>query len=391
MRLFKTPRTSKRQNPRRILIGTTLALLAFSIALDTNVSARARKHPIDPDLLEKAKAGDPDAEFRVASTFAHRRRLVEAHAWYLKAAQGGIASAMTIVATDFETGRGVHHDAAQAFNWYQKAAETGDPFSVMNVGRMYENGLGTKRDFSQAAEWYTKAADAGNLNAQIDLANLYENRIKDDAKAVEWYEKAAQRGDIQSQYRFALHLLEGSGIPQDTKKAMGLLNLAALRGDSQSQFKLGQLYENGGLVKTENGGLMKTENSELAKTAEKPDANPPAASDTGGIPKDMTEALFWYRLAAGRSNVAAQAHLGSIYENGEGVPQDFFSAYYWTILAFDSAVSQHDTSDAKTLEIDRDRIAAHLKPPELPLIEMKAKEWLASQNPKVESNPAPAH
>lgn len=45
------------------------------------------------------------------------------------------------------------------------------------------------------------------------------------------------------------------------------------------------------------------------------------------------EPLFWLRAAALRGDAPAQASLGAVYLNGDGVPQDFLEAYAWYALA----------------------------------------------------------
>ncbi len=52
-----------------------------------------------------------------------------------------------------------------------------------------------------------------------------------------------------------------------------------------------------------------------------------------GVPQDFAEAAKWYRLLAEQGDALAQTNLGSIYANGEGVPQDFVSAYMWWNVA----------------------------------------------------------
>ena len=54
-----------------------------------------------------------------------------------------------------------------------------------------------------------------------------------------------------------------------------------------------------------------------------------------GVPQDFKEAVRWYRLAADQGNAVAQSNLGFMYGNGRGVPQDFKEAVRWYRLAAD--------------------------------------------------------
>ena len=52
-----------------------------------------------------------------------------------------------------------------------------------------------------------------------------------------------------------------------------------------------------------------------------------------GVPKDLVQAVFWYRKSAEQGNAVAQNSLGAMYENGNGVPKDLVIAYMWKNLA----------------------------------------------------------
>jgi TPR repeat protein len=52
-----------------------------------------------------------------------------------------------------------------------------------------------------------------------------------------------------------------------------------------------------------------------------------------GVRQDFEEAVKWYRLAAAQGNTPAQYSLGLAYEKGQGVPQDFEEAVKWYRLA----------------------------------------------------------
>lgn len=48
-----------------------------------------------------------------------------------------------------------------------------------------------------------------------------------------------------------------------------------------------------------------------------------------GVPQDEAEAVRWFRLAANQGDATAQFILGVMYHNGEGVPQDATKAVRW--------------------------------------------------------------
>ncbi|MEE9250825.1 MAG: tetratricopeptide repeat-containing serine protease family protein [Alphaproteobacteria bacterium] len=48
-----------------------------------------------------------------------------------------------------------------------------------------------------------------------------------------------------------------------------------------------------------------------------------------GVPQDYAEAAKWYRMAADQGVAAAQLNLGGLYARGEGVPQNYAEAVKW--------------------------------------------------------------
>ena len=52
-----------------------------------------------------------------------------------------------------------------------------------------------------------------------------------------------------------------------------------------------------------------------------------------GVPQDYKEAVKWYLLAAQQGDAKAQSKLGSMYDIGLGVPQDYLEAVKWWQLA----------------------------------------------------------
>ena len=52
-----------------------------------------------------------------------------------------------------------------------------------------------------------------------------------------------------------------------------------------------------------------------------------------GLPQDYKTAVKWYRLAAKQGYASAQYNLGWMYKNGDGVPQDYKTAVKWYSLA----------------------------------------------------------
>jgi TPR repeat protein len=88
---------------------------------------------------------------------------------------------------------------------------------------------------------------------------------------------------------------------------------------------------------------------------------------------------------AEKSNDAAQAKLGLMYEIGKGVPQDYVQAYLWFDLAasqtfsgvgpFAVATSGIESAFHQAAAKARDRVAAKMTPEELAETQKLAREW----------------
>ena len=86
-----------------------------------------------------------------------------------------------------------------------------------------------------------------------------------------------------------------------------------------------------------------------------------------GVPQDDKEAARWYRLAAEQGYAKAQSSLGLMYEYGEGVPQDDVQARMWLNLA----AAQGD----ELARIHRDRMTRQMTPVQLAEARRLTREW----------------
>ena len=83
-----------------------------------------------------------------------------------------------------------------------------------------------------------------------------------------------------------------------------------------------------------------------------------------GVPQNYAEAMRWYRLAAEQGHAEAQGTLGIMYGTGEGVPQDYAEAVRWYELAAEQglASAQHNLgiTYANGRGVSQDDVQAHM-------------------------------
>ena len=87
-----------------------------------------------------------------------------------------------------------------------------------------------------------------------------------------------------------------------------------------------------------------------------------------GVPKDLAEALRLFRLAAEQGHWVAQQDLGSMYENGQGVPKDYVLAYMW----YNLAAAQMEFVIARR----RDRLEQRMTREQIAEAQRLSREWI---------------
>ena len=90
--------------------------------------------------------------------------------------------------------------------------------------------------------------------------------------------------------------------------------------------------------------------------------------DGQGVPQDYKEAVKWYTLAAEQGHASAQTNLGLMYVNGTGVLQDYIRAHMWWNIA---AANGHDAARK-----NRDIVAKKMTPEQIEKAQALAKECL---------------
>ncbi|MDE2486745.1 MAG: sel1 repeat family protein [Alphaproteobacteria bacterium] len=144
------------------------------------------------------------------------------------AAGAGDATAQARLGDDYLLGReGVEKDMVQARAWYAKAAAQGQPDAAFVLGEIYWNGDGVAKDDGEAARWWKVAYD----NGRTDAAKLLGDAAFDRARgpngawdvtalhdALAWYRKAAAvagpelQAEAQARVQMVQRLLEAAKV-----------------------------------------------------------------------------------------------------------------------------------------------------------------------------------
>ena len=86
-----------------------------------------------------------------------------------------------------------------------------------------------------------------------------------------------------------------------------------------------------------------------------------------GVAQDYAAAASWYRKAADQGNAFAQSNLGVMYYNGKGVAQDYVQAHKW----FNLGATSGDADAVK----NRDIVASKMTPAQIAEAQRLASAW----------------
>lgn len=220
----------------------------------------------------------------------------QAMEWLRKAAEGGVMQAQTDLGGIYLQGgkEGVKADGREAFRWFSMAAEQGNIPSLYYMGHILYRGMDMPRDEARALEYWRRAAEGDVAEAQLALGaaltqraesaaegvqwlvraagqnvpkvaaqaasalgNIYaigkHGVTRDMGEAARWYALAARGGEAAAQLVYAIMLLQGDPVPQDTKRGVAFLRLAAGQDNPQAIALLVNLLRNGKAVATDDG------------------------------------------------------------------------------------------------------------------------------------------
>ena len=111
---------------------------------------------IDPELMEMAEEGDPEAQCMVATSYLSGKRPNWNHAvkWLRKAARAGFVPAQYSLAFLYNQGKHVERSPQLFLKWLERAAEQGDDYAQVALGYRYATGDGVRQDIPRAVHWY---------------------------------------------------------------------------------------------------------------------------------------------------------------------------------------------------------------------------------------------
>lgn len=264
-----------------------------------------------------AQAGFEDGEA------AHQRGdyLAAAAEWTPLAIAGRSEAEYRLGALYYE-GQGVGRDYQAAFFWLGRAARKGHAPAQYLLGMQHAQGRGTAIDYQVAAVWLTKAAKSGVLPAQHALGYLYAygNLGKRDLnKATYWFDLAARSDYTPAQVELARVLLNERNDRVDPEAANRWIARAAELGNADGQYQVAARYL--------SEGAYPRALELFSKAASQGQARAQATLGRmflqgNGVQVNHAAAFDWLCKAAAQGESSAFYNLGTIFEDGLGQRRD---------------------------------------------------------------------
>ena len=292
-----------------------------------------------------AKAGNTDAQYKLALCHLNDNKPDKAADWFRQAAEKGDARATYYYGWLMHQGRGTVQDKARGIALMQKASEKGVTAADYQLGKIFLEGNGTEQDYAKAANHLKKAAN-GNADAQwlLGLCYLRGQGVEQDYYLATQYLAEASRShgkefnellkeDNEGPFSQYLLGLKEYYVIKDYDKALELFKKVAKAKIAEGETMMGVIIANKNYGKRNPKKAVKT----LTKAADKSAAAKyylSAMYESGtGVKKDKAKALELLQKAADEGIAYAQCKLGDKYMDGSGVPQDYVRAVQLYIMA----------------------------------------------------------
>jgi TPR repeat protein len=248
-----------------------------------------------------------------------------------------------------------------AFN-FKKAISLWDKYSIyeaknyssaaINLGLMYKDGGLGEVDKKQACGWFKVAAD--NVSSQdvdtsssagmVQLSMCYSTGgglEKNSILAVQWERKAAEAGDSVGQFYLGLDYIGGdNGLQKDYIEAYKWLSKSATPNPPYTPLGLSSAQYFLGTL----------------------------YDDGLGVPRDYAKAVEWYKKASEQNDSDAQNKLGAKFAEGSGVKKDLTQALKWFTIA--AANGNEKGKD------NRDKAEKLLSKSDIKKAQTQASEWM---------------
>lgn len=225
----------------------------------------------------------------------------------------------------------VKPDAKLAESWLKTAAEAKHPAAMRALGELYLSPDPAKQNFARARDWFSRLDQLGDPYGLYYLGQMSENGWggeKSLESAASYYRKAADKKVPSAIYRLATFLENGlGGLKKDQTKATDYYRQGAELGHPFCMYNLSVMLDSMDknsplkaevmpwLIRSAAAGLIEAEYQIGTRYQQ-----------GRGVPQDYVAAVAWFDRASRSGHAQAQLYLGEMYEKGQGVKPNHSAA-----------------------------------------------------------------
>ncbi len=224
--------------------------------------------------------------------------------------------------------------------FYYVAASHKNAEAQYYLGKCHEKGIGVEKNIQKAMRWYKRAAKQGNTKAQHRILWLWKEMSQQGDnhalynlnKVMRRLQQEASFGNPSAQYNLGLCFEMGGGVSCNYQTALNWYKGAAAQGHEEAIQRM----------------------INLLKFQARSEQNAAASFELGQhyeydeVDKNLSEALYWYQLAARQSNINkskqtnldAQYRIGACHEKNKNI-QQAISSYEFLAIQGDKRGAQH--------------------------------------------------
>lgn len=280
---------------RQTLLVLVACVYMASASLNTHVWAQGTVNSINSNqdfVKEQTRNSDPrvrDRLYEKATAYLEQDKSnvndAEVIRLFEDAAKAGHREAAYRLGIFYRDGKFTSVNPENAFFWIRKAAKRGKVDAVAVLGDFYFEGNGCQKDMLNALKCHKKTS-----GFRYGKGKQY---------ALDKLKEISEKGDLFVKYQIGKMYLEGMHIERYKDKGISLITSAAEEDLPQAQYFLGNMYDQGKLVK-----------------------------------ENTYKSRKWFRAGAKNGDVLSQTKLGYIFDSGHGnVPRNKETAYNWYIMA----------------------------------------------------------
>ncbi len=250
------------------------------------------------------------------------------------------------IGTLYELGLGVDADAEIALGHYNDTCEVGFAPACTRLGWMYLGGKAVEKDRRLGLSYVNRGCRAGDLEGCVTMAEMFEDgRWGTDmnlTRAFDLYKQACDGSSGAGCHHLGRLYDEGKGVPVNQREALTWFRKSCESGYGESCGRLAEKFRIGeGVVKSSRESIRYLQIgcdsvygpscAALGRVYE---------TGTQGLTQDLVQATALYERSCNLQDPTGCWRLGTFYERGVIVEQDFVAALAAYELACEEGIEE---------------------------------------------------